>query len=52
MTTADNKVYVASSEADVQLAAMGYKAELPRSLSFFSVLGLSFAIMAVPFGES
>jgi amino acid permease (GABA permease) len=39
-------------EADAKLAAMGYKAELPRSLSFFSVLGLSFAIMAVPFGES
>ena len=41
-----------SDEADAQLAAMGYKAELPRSLSFFSVLGLSFAIMAVPSGES
>lgn len=31
---------------------MGYKAELPRNLSMFSVLGLSFAIMAVPFGLS
>jgi len=40
------------ADADAKLAAMGYKAELPRSLSFFSVLGLSFAIMAVPFGES
>ena len=39
-------------EADNRLAAMGYKSELPRSLSFFSILGLSFAIMAVPFGES
>lgn len=38
--------------ADEQLAAMGYKAELPRALSMFSILGLSFAIMAVPFGES
>lgn len=37
---------------DAKLAAMGYKSELPRSLSMFSVLGLSFAIMAVPFGES
>jgi amino acid permease (GABA permease) len=46
------KQTVNSEEADVKLAAMGYKAELPRSLSFFSVLGLSFAIMAVPFGES
>ena len=39
-------------EADAKLAAMGYKAELPRTLSFFSVLGLSFAIMGVPGGES
>lgn len=41
-----------SNAADAKLAAMGYKSELPRSLSMFSVLGLSFAIMAVPFGES
>ncbi|CAF3692167.1 unnamed protein product [Rotaria sp. Silwood1] len=52
MITMNNEKDIASSEADVQLAAMGYKAELPRSLSFFSVLGLSFAIIAVPFGES
>ena len=39
-------------EADAQLAQMGYKAELPRSLSMLSVLGLSFAIMAVPYGLS
>ncbi|KAI7215602.1 putative GABA permease [Hortaea werneckii] len=38
--------------ADSQLAQMGYKAELPRSLSMLSVLGLSFAIMAVPYGLS
>ncbi|KAK7744855.1 hypothetical protein SLS53_003088 [Cytospora paraplurivora] len=38
--------------ADDALAAMGYKAELPRSLSMLSVLGLSFAIMAVPYGLS
>ncbi|EON61788.1 hypothetical protein W97_01005 [Coniosporium apollinis CBS 100218] len=38
--------------ADAALAKMGYKSELPRNLSMFSVLGLSFAIMAVPFGLS
>lgn len=38
--------------ADDALAKMGYKAELPRSLSMLSVLGLSFAIMAVPYGLS
>ncbi|KAF8246680.1 putative GABA permease [Wilcoxina mikolae CBS 423.85] len=38
--------------ADAQLAAMGYRAELPRNLSMMSILGLSFAIMAVPFGLS
>lgn len=48
----DNQAITSSNEADAQLAAMGYKAELPRSLSFFAVLGLSFAIMAVPGGES
>jgi hypothetical protein len=32
--------------ADADLAKMGYKSELPRSLSMLSVLGLSFAIMA------
>jgi amino acid transporter len=31
---------------------MGYKSELPRNLSMLSVLGLSFAIMAVPYGLS
>lgn len=39
-------------DADAQLASMGYKAELPRSLSMLSVLGMSFAIMAVPYGLS
>ncbi|KAJ1332976.1 choline transport protein [Microdochium nivale] len=38
--------------ADDALARMGYKSELPRSLSMMSVLGLSFAIMAVPYGLS
>ncbi|PMD56543.1 amino acid transporter [Hyaloscypha bicolor E] len=38
-----------ASNADAVLAGMGYKSELPRSLSMMSILGLSFAIMAVPF---
>ena len=42
----------AATNADDALAKMGYKAELPRSLSMLSVLGLSFAIMAVPYGLS
>ncbi|KAH8786603.1 polyamine transporter TPO5 [Hyaloscypha finlandica] len=41
-----------ASNADAVLAGMGYKSELPRSLSMMSILGLSFAIMAVPFGLS
>src|SRR6478735_10152488 len=41
-----------SGDADQALARLGYKAELPRNLSMLSVLGLSFAIMAVPFGLS
>ncbi|BFZ53701.1 hypothetical protein PYCC9005_000731 [Savitreella phatthalungensis] len=41
-----------ATSADEKLAVMGYKAELPRTLSMFSILGLSFAIMAVPFGLS
>lgn len=38
--------------ADQALARFGYKSELPRNLSMMSILGLSFAIMAVPFGLS
>lgn len=38
--------------ADADLAKLGYKSELPRNLSMLSVLGMSFAIMAVPFGLS
>ncbi|KAF2742169.1 polyamine transporter TPO5 [Sporormia fimetaria CBS 119925] len=38
--------------ADAQLAKMGYTSELPRNLSMLSILGMSFAIMAVPFGLS
>ncbi|KAI9636211.1 amino acid/polyamine transporter I [Dioszegia hungarica] len=35
-----------------QLEQMGYKSEMKRNLGMISVLGLSFAIMAVPFGTS
>ncbi|KAL1988920.1 hypothetical protein VTN96DRAFT_6909 [Rasamsonia emersonii] len=42
----------ASVNADAALEKMGYKSELPRNLSMLSVLGLSFAIMAAPFGLS
>ncbi|WVQ69053.1 uncharacterized protein L199_007265 [Kwoniella botswanensis] len=35
-----------------RLEEMGYKQELKRNLGMISVLGLSFAIMAVPFGTS
>ncbi|KAK5163607.1 uncharacterized protein LTR77_010556 [Saxophila tyrrhenica] len=38
--------------ADADLAKMGYESKLPRSLSMLSILGLSFAIMAVPYGYS
>ncbi|PFH57862.1 hypothetical protein XA68_14481 [Ophiocordyceps unilateralis] len=38
--------------ADRALAHLGYRAELPRNFSMMSILGLSFAIMAVPFGLS
>ncbi|CAM1502361.1 Fc.00g043450.m01.CDS01 [Cosmosporella sp. VM-42] len=31
---------------------LGYTSELPKSLSMMSILGMSFAIMAVPFGLS
>lgn len=40
------------AESDAALAKLGYQSELPRNLSMLSVLGLSFAIMAVPFGLS
>ncbi|UJR17351.1 hypothetical protein I4U23_004246 [Adineta vaga] len=52
MTPKDQQKEIAIEEANAQLTIMGYKSELPRTLSFFSVLGLSFAIMAVPTGES
>ncbi|KAI5818940.1 putative gaba permease [Pyronema omphalodes] len=41
---------IKDDSADAALAHMGYKAELPRNLSMISILGLSFAIMATPFG--
>lgn len=39
-------------ETEKHLERLGYKAEMPRNLSMLSILGLSFAIMAVPFGLS
>lgn len=42
----------ATQHADIALANLGYKSELPRNLKMMSVLGLSFAIMAVPYGLS
>lgn len=39
-------------ETTAQLRDMGYKQELKRNLGMVSVLGLSFAIMAVPYGSS
>jgi hypothetical protein len=36
-------------EAQKKLAEMGYEQELKRSLTMISILGLSFAIIAVPF---
>ncbi|PHH61596.1 hypothetical protein CDD81_8111 [Ophiocordyceps australis] len=41
-----------SASADQALASLGYKSQLPRTLGMMSILGLSFAIMAVPFGLS
>ena len=41
-----------SSSTAARLEEMGYKEELRRNLGMVSVLGLSFAIMAVPFGTS
>ncbi|KAM3498068.1 hypothetical protein MY10362_008598 [Beauveria mimosiformis] len=41
-----------AQQADIALASLGYKSELPRNLKMMSVLGLSFAIMAVPYGLS
>lgn len=35
-----------------RLEGLGYKQELNRSLGMVSILGLSFAIMAVPYGSS
>lgn len=39
-------------ETQKQLAEMGYEQELKRSLTMISILGLSFAIIAVPFVPS
>lgn len=39
-------------ETSARLSDMGYKQEMKRNLGMVSVLGLSFAIMAVPYGSS
>ncbi|KAK5108919.1 hypothetical protein LTR62_007721 [Meristemomyces frigidus] len=52
LSATGRKASVGEHTADADLAKLGYKAELPRSLSMLSVLGLSFAIMAVPYGTS
>ncbi|CAO1638316.1 unnamed protein product [Sympodiomycopsis kandeliae] len=44
-------VAVTSHEAQ-HLADLGYKAELPRNLKLTTILGLSFSIIAAPFGLS
>jgi len=48
----EGKSSASDPSADAALAKMGYASELPRNLSMLSVLGMSFAIMAVPFGLS
>lgn len=40
------------ADANEALARMGYDSQLPRNLSMFTILGLSFAIIAAPFGLS
>lgn len=40
------------ANADAALAKMSYASELPGNLSMLSILEMSFAIMAVPFGLS
>jgi amino acid permease (GABA permease) len=42
----------ATQKTEEQLERFGYQAEMPRNLSMLSILGLSFAIMAVPYGLS
>lgn len=42
-------VHVSTDEVALQLEELGYKQELQRNLGMVAVLGLSFAIMAVPF---
>ena len=46
-----SKVERSGNNDDTQkrLAEMGYEQELKRSLTMISILGLSFAIIAVPF---
>jgi hypothetical protein len=48
LTMEDHRI----DDPNSRLKEMGYDQELRRSLGMVSVLGLSFAIMAVPFGLS
>lgn len=51
-TTSVHSIISAGAGADAKLASMGYNAELKRNLSMFTILGLSFSIIAAPFGLS
>ena len=49
---AGRKGSTTNAAADAELAKLGYESKLPRSLSMLSILGLSFAIIAAPYGSS
>ena len=51
-TSVENGGGVVIDETTAHLQNMGYKQEMKRNLGMVSVLGLSFAIMAVPYGSS
>ncbi|SPO27068.1 related to GABA permease [Ustilago trichophora] len=51
-TTSVHSVVSAGAGADAHLASMGYDAQLKRNLSMMTILGLSFSIIAAPFGLS
>ncbi|WRT64944.1 uncharacterized protein IL334_001884 [Kwoniella shivajii] len=52
MSPSNNLVKADDDGVVARLEEMGYKQEMKRNLGMISVLGLSFAIMAVPFGTS
>ncbi|SPC67525.1 related to GABA permease [Ustilago sp. UG-2017b] len=51
-TTSVHSALFSGAGADARLASMGYDPELKRNLSMFTILGLSFSIIAAPFGLS